>query len=397
MISGGVVALALVVLLGGLGLLIAARPRRATTLDFYLAGRRVGVVTNACAICGDYFSAASFLGVAAAVYVSGLDGIWYATGFAAGFVPVLLFVAAPLRRFGEFSIPDFLGRRLESDGVRLTSVAVVQLVIVSYLVPQGIGSGITWELLVGRGVAGLSPYATGVVVSTVLIVGLVALGGMRGTTWTQAAQFLMMLSALTWLTIAVIGAGFDYAAAVDDLNQQPLTHAVQVGDGWQLESEPNRLGDGEPAHFGEPGAAYGRLGQFALIVTLVMGTAGLPHVMNRYFTSPTGSAARSTTMLVLGFAGLFYSLAVLLGTAARSLVPSAVGDHPWLEPLTVDGVLRVPEYALLALGRIHGDELGLGYVAVGALLAIMSTIAGLLLASAASWGHDVYERYLNPQ
>src|SRR5699024_1054588 len=105
---------------------LVIRPRRVSTLDFYLAGQRVGVVTNACAICGDYFSAASFLGVAAAVYVSGLDGVWYATGFAAGFVPVVLFVAAPLRRFGEFSIPDFLARRLESERVRLTAVVVVQ-------------------------------------------------------------------------------------------------------------------------------------------------------------------------------------------------------------------------------------------------------------------------------
>ncbi|WP_116996234.1 cation acetate symporter [Desertimonas flava] len=398
MISRGVLAITLVVLLVcGVGLLVAVRPRGGTTLDFYLAGRRVGIVTNACAICGDYFSAASFLGVAAAVYVSGADGVWYATGFAAGFIPVLLFVATPLRRFGEFSIPDFLGRRLDSDGVRLVSVTVVQLVILSYLVPQAVGSGITWELLVGRGFAGLSPYVTGVVASTVAIVGLVALGGMRGTTWSQAFQFLVMLSALTWLTFAVVGAGFDYASAVDELSRQPLTEAVQVGDRWQIEVLANRLEPDQPAYFGEPGAAFGRFGQFALIATLVMGTAGLPHVMNRYFTSATGRAARATTIIVLGLAGVFYSLAVMLGTAARSTISSAVAEHRWLEPLTVEGLLRVPENALLALGRIHGDRFGLGFVAIGALLATMSTVAGLLLASAASWGHDVYERYVNPQ
>lgn len=118
------------------------RPRGTTTVDFYLAGQRVGVATNALAICGDYLSAASFLGVAAAVYVSGLDGVWYAVGFAAGFLPVLLFVAAPLRRFGEFSIPDFLGRRLASEKVRLVAVGVVQVVILAYLIPQAVGSGI---------------------------------------------------------------------------------------------------------------------------------------------------------------------------------------------------------------------------------------------------------------
>lgn len=379
-----------------LALAVLLRPRSASTLDFYLAERRVGVATNACAICGDYFSAASFLGVAAAVYVSGLDGIWYATGFAAGFVPVLLFVAAPLRRFGEFSIPDFLGRRLDSEKVRLTSVTVVQLIILSYLVPQAVGSGITWELLVGHGIAGLSPYVTGVLVSTVVITGLVVLGGMRGTTWTQAVQFLFLLSAFIWLTVAAVGAGFDYAGAVAELNREPLANPLRSGGEWTTAIEGNRLGTGEPASFGEPGARYGSLGQFALIITLIMGTAGLPHIMNRYFTSPTGTAARMTTVWVLGLAGLFYALAVLLGTAARAIIPEAASTRPWLDALTVDGVLRVPEHAVLVLGRIYGEEAGLGFVATGALLAVMSTIAGLLLASAASWGHDVYERHINP-
>ncbi|SFB43071.1 cation/acetate symporter [Amycolatopsis marina] len=385
-------ALLVAVLVAGLVL----RPRGASTLEFYLAGRRVGVVTNACAICGDYFSAASFLGVAAAVYVSGLDGVWYATGFAAGFVPVLLFVAAPLRRFGEFSIPDFLGRRLGSERVRLVAVTVVQLVILSYLVPQAVGSGLTWELLVGEGVAGLSPYATGVVVSTVAIAALVVVGGMRGTTWTQAVQFLLLLAVFIWLAIVVLRSGFSYPDAVGRLTEEPLANPVEVDGTWQLEEEENRLASGEPAYFGHAGGRYGPLGQITLIVTLVLGTAGLPHVMNRYFTSPTGTAARMTTVWVLGFAGVFYALAVLLGTAARSLVSQAVSGRPWLAELTVDGVLRVPEHAPLVLGRIYGGDAGLAVVAIGALVAVLSTIAGLLLASAASWGHDVYERHINP-
>lgn len=396
MSAGAVVAL--VAILGlVLVVAIAVRPRGASTLDFYLAGQRVGVVTNACAICGDYFSAASFLGVAAAVYASGLDGVWYATGFAAGFVPVLLFVAAPLRRFGEFSIPDFLGRRLGSETVRAVAVAVVQLVILSYLVPQAVGSGITWELLVGRGIAGLTPYATGIVVSTVVIALLVAFGGMRGTTWTQAAQFLFLLAALVWLAAMVWGAGFSYPGAVAELADEPLQSPAAAGNDAHLVIQASRIDPAQPARFGEPGARYGRLGQFALVATLVMGTAGLPHVMNRYFTSPTGTAARLTTVWVLGLAGLFYVLAVMLGTAARALVPGAVEGRPWLDALTVDGVLQVPEYALLVLGRMYGATPGLAFVATGALVAVMSTIAGLLLASAASWGHDLYERHVNPR
>ncbi|GGE59932.1 sodium/solute symporter [Nesterenkonia cremea] len=354
-----------------LGVSLITRPRNSSTVDFYLAGQRVGVVTNSWAICGDYLSAASFLGVAAAVYVSGLDGAWYAVGFAAGFVPVLLFVAAPLRRFGEFSLADFLGRRLESDRVRLTSVGVVQVVILCYLVPQSVGGGITWELLVGHGILGLSPYATGVLISTAVIAVVVAFGGMRGTTWNQAVQFLLLFAALLWLAVMVTADGFRY------------------GDEVPVHTE-------DPVMFGEPGARYGHLGQVALVITLAMGTAGLPHVMNRYFTSPTGRAARTTTLWVLMLIGAFYALAVMMGTAARDVIPRSVADHPWLEELTVDGVLRVPEHALPVLGRIYGEEAGLGLVAAAALIAAMSTVAGLLLASAATWGHDVYERHINP-
>jgi cation/acetate symporter len=379
-----------------LALLLLVRRRSASTLDYYLAGQRIGVVTNASAICGDYFSAASFLGVAAAVYASGVDGVWYATGFAAGFVPVALFIAAPLRRFGEFSLPDFLGRRLDSDAVRLTAVGIVQLVILCYLVPQAVGSGITWELLVGVGVGGLSPYASGVLVSSAVIAGLAMFGGMRGTTWAQSWQFLFLLAVLLWLAVATVASGFAYGAAVAEAGAQPLRNPVVADGGWTLEQLDNALEPGTPARFDRPGARYGHLGQFALVITLVLGTAGLPHVMNRYFTAPSGRAARMTTVWVLGMAGCFYALAVQLGTAARVAIPEAVGGRPWLAGLTVDGVLRVPEHALLALGRLHGGDAGLALIASGALVAVMSTIAGLLLASAASWGHDVYERYVNP-
>jgi cation/acetate symporter len=370
--------------------LLAWRRTRATTVDFFLAGRRTGVALNAAAICGDYLSAASFLGVAAAVYASGLDGAWYATGFAAGFVPVLLFVAAPLRRLGAISLPDFLAVRFGSDRVRIAAVVAVELVILSYLVPQAVGSGLTWELLVGQGLAGLSPYATGVVVSSLTVGAVVALGGMRGTTWNQALQFGFLLSVLVWLTALVWAGGFAYPQTVAELSRAPLTTPVA----GELAVVTDRLSGGE-ARFGSPGARYGPVGQLALLVTLVVGTAGLPHVLNRYFTSPSGRAARTTTVWVLGLAGLFYTLAVALGTAARAMIPQAA-DEPWLAALTVDGVLEVPEHALLVLGRLVAGTPGLAMVAAAAFAAMVSTIGGLLLAAAASWGHDVVARVLRP-
>lgn len=282
-----------VVLLVTVVALATTRPRGATPLDFYLAGQRVGVVTNACAICGDYVSAASFLGVAAAVYASGIDGVWYATGFAAGFVPVLLFIAAPLRRFGRFSLPDFLGRRLGSERVRLVAVVVVQLVVLAYLVPQGVAGGLTWELLAGAGIAGLSPYATGVLLSAVVVTTLVVVGGMRGTTWTQALQFVVLLAALVWLAVAVTVDGFSYPAAVERLSQAPLRNPVLVDGVWNLQPVRSALTGAEAPSFTDPGARYGPVGQFALVLTLALGTAGLPHIVNRYFTAPSGAAAPS--------------------------------------------------------------------------------------------------------
>lgn len=386
------VAIATVALWG----VLRVRPGRSTAVDFYLAGQGIGVLTNAWAICGDYFSAASFLGVAAAVYASGLDGAWYATGFAAGFVPVLLFVAAPLRRFGEFSIPDFLGRRLASERVRLAAVVVVLVIIQVYLVPQAVASGLTWAVLVGWALPGLSASSTGVVVVTVVIAGLVTVGGMRGTTWTQAVQFVVLLAAALWLLALAVGEGFSYPAALQELSAEPL-QAVQ-GDGpvARVVEVPNVADPARPARFNEPGARYDALGQLALVSTLVLGTAGLPHILNRFFTSPTGRAARRTAAWVLGFAGVFYTVAVGLGVAARWLVLEAADDLPWLADITTDGILHVPEQAMLALGRVLAGQVGLGVVSLAALVAITSTIAGLLLASAASLGHDVYLRHVRP-
>jgi len=379
----------------GVSLFARARSTR-TAVDFQLAGQRVGVATNAFAICGDYVSAASFLGVGAAVYAAGLDGAWYATGFAAGFVPVLLFVAAPLRRFGERSIPDFLARRFGSEGVRIVSTVATQLVILAYLVPQSVGGGLAWELYADYTIPGLTPYTTGIVASSLVTAVTVVIGGMRGTTWNQALQFAVLLGVLVWLAVAMVTAGFSYTGAVQIANSEPLTRVVETSGGYEVRSTTNLI-TGEPAQFAEPGARNTLTGQFALLFTLMFGTMGLPHVMNRFFTSPTGRAARMTTVWVLGLIGLFYTLAVMAGTAARSIVPEQAQDNPWLENLTIDGVLKTPEHALLALGRIYGGEAGMSVVLIGALVAIMSTVGGLLLASSASLGHDVYEQYVNPQ
>lgn len=417
-----------------LGVSWAVRRSTSTTLDFYLARRQIGPFLNACAICGDYFSAASFLGVAGAVYASGLDGVWFATGFAAGFLIVLLFLAAPLRRAGQFSIPDFLANRFSSQGVRLTAVGIVQVIVLIYLVPQMAGAGLTWEVLMGRGLAGLSPYATGILLTTLAIAIYAVVGGMRGTTWNQALQFSLLFFTVFLTAAIAMGRGFSYPHAVEQVSRRSLAVPATVtperlrspaGDGRSrlelvrsvmspagyqrvvarlergvspihvLIPAKNRLHPDRPMRFSEPGYRYSLGQQIALIVTLLLGTAGLPHIVNRYFTSTSGRAARTSTVWVLPLAGSFYFLAVMLGVAARSELPQTVGAGTTNENF-VDGVVRVPEQALLLLASELGGDPLLALVATAALAAMLSTIGGLLIAAAVSWGHDVYEQFINP-
>lgn len=400
-----------------------------TAAEFYLAGRQMGYLTNASAICGDYFSAASFLGVAAAIYASGLDGAWFGAGFGAGFIPVLLFFAAPLRRFGEYTLPDFLAARFQRSAIRLVAVALVQVICLLYLAPQMLAVGEIWELLVGRGLVGLSPYATGLLITTALMLVYVALGGMRGTTWNQVVQFWVLLTAMLLVVVLAVLSGYHYLRALGEVGQgfvaAPAVYSVRdlpVAEAraatsqayWEREVAP-RLADpgarvvvlmpvksrltGAPLRFTEPGGRYDALTQFSVILTLITGTAGLPHIMNRFYTNPSGPVARTTTVYVMGLVAGFYLLAGLVGVVGRAAIPglTAATGTGHLPVQVIDGILAKPDALMPFLAQSLGGDFGLGYVAAGAFAASVSTMGGLLIASAASWGHDLYEQYINPR
>src|SRR5512139_346784 len=183
------IVLVVVLILFTIALSVFSRRFTRTTADFYLAGRKVGSFSNASAISGDYLSAASFLGVAGAVYASGLDGVWYAAGFAGGFMVVVLFLASALRRFGEYTVADFAFGRFGSNRIRLITVLAVLLTSLFYMAPQMYGSGTVWQVLVGKGLFGMDPYTSGVVVVTAIMAFYVGVGGMKGTTLNQIFQF----------------------------------------------------------------------------------------------------------------------------------------------------------------------------------------------------------------
>jgi len=411
-----------------------------TTVDFYLAGRKIGYFTNASAICGDYFSAASFLGVAAAVYASGLDGVWYGTGFGAAYIPVILFLAGPLRRFGEYTIPDFLYARFgNKDLARIVGIIMVQLISLFYLAPQMYGAGVTWTVLVGAGLFGLEPYTTGVLVVVIVMAFYVAMGGMKGTTWNQMIQFWVLFTAMALVVGGGFLKGFSYPKALKEASKDVLLNtktmtvkeattpdpasgktpleaakeamspgAYAAAEKTVKEGKPedkvvlvlkqkNKLHPERPMKFNEPGHRYPWFDQFSMVLALVLGTAGLPHIMNRYYTNPSGKMARLTTVWVLMFVGIFYIMAAIAGVVGRTILTEAFLAGK-LDPtgVAVDGLLVKTDQLMPLLGKYLFGQFGLGYVVAGAFAAMWSTIGGLLMASAASWGHDLYEKYIAP-
>ncbi|MFD4972230.1 cation acetate symporter [Streptomyces sp. NPDC058424] len=407
------------ILVGAFGLRISR-----TTSDFYVASRTVGPRLNAAAISGEYLSAASFLGIAGLVLVQGADMLWYPVGYTAGYLVLLLFVAAPLRRSGAYTLPDFAEARLASQGVRRLAGAFVVGVGWLYLLPQLQGAGLTLAVLTG------APAALGAVIVSVVVVAIVAAGGMRSITFVQAFQYWLKLTALLvpalFLVLAWQGDGtphraYDEPAAfreqrtvrvaetLDLRLERPLTVTVTgTVDGRahherrvSLPAGTHRVEGGTRLTFARgaevPVAERGGSGgmstslaagreerplyaTYGLILATFLGTMGLPHVVVRFYTSPHGVAARRTTVAVLGLIGAFYLLPPVYGALGRLYAPE----------LTLTGsadaaVLLLPDRVIGGLG---GDLLG-ALVAGGAFAAFLSTASGLTMAVAGVLTQDV--------
>ncbi|MFJ9038932.1 cation acetate symporter [Streptomyces sp. NPDC102406] len=340
------------VLIGGFGLRISR-----TTSDFYVASRTVGPRLNAAAISGEYLSAASFLGIAGLLLVHGPDMLWYPVGYTAGYLVLLVFVAAPLRRSGAYTLPDFAEGRLESRRVR----RVVGMFVVGagwlYLVPQLQGAGLTLQILTG------APRWFGGALVAAVVVLAVAAGGMRSITFVQAFQYWLKLTALLvpafFLLLAWRGGG-------------PPGHVLPA----DLPSAG--VGAGRPLATSR--ADHPLYATYGLIVATFLGTMGLPHVVVRFYTSPNGRAARRTTVVVLALIGAFYLLPPLYGWLGRLYAPGLTATHD------ADAtVLLLPG---LVVDGVAGDLLG-ALVAGGAFAAFLSTASGLTMAVAGVVSQDV--------
>ena len=378
-----------------------------TTSDFLVASRSVSPTWNAAAIGGEYLSAASFLGVAGLILKYGVDVLWYPVGFAAGYLALLLFVAAPLRRSGAFTLPDFCEVRLGSRRLRTLATVFVIFIGWLYLVPQLQGAGLTLATLTG------SPYPLGALLVAVVVTANVALGGMRAITFVQAFQYWLKLTALAVPAIFLAlqwqadarpavtppdGPTFRTATTVVVEHRATLT----LPDGDIREVRPgDRLefaaGDPVPEVSGAATGATewllpdtageddrGLFATYSLILATFLGTMGLPHVLVRFYTNPDGAAARRTTLVVLALVGVFYLLPTVYGVLGRIYTPQ----------LLVSG--QTDAVVVLLPGAALGDgttgRLLAALVAAGAFAAFLSTSSGLLSSVAGVISTDVLGR-----
>jgi len=388
--------------------------------DFFVAGRSVSVGWNASAISGEYLSAASFMGIAGMVMSSGYDALWYPVCYACGYLFLLLFIAGPLRRFGAYTIPDFAEGRFDSPLFRRIAVCFVLFIGFFYTMPQMKGAGTALSYIL----PGL-PYWVGVVVVGAVITLNVALGGMKGITLIQAVQYWIKMFAIStpvFVLLSVYGgygknlslnqsaaeAGSKPAivqpAAPAEMQRKALPEKAPKDDAWlapfgplttkAVKSAAAALPVEERAPFlAKNEKPFSLIYTFSLIVALVCGTAGLPHILVRFYTNPDGVAAKKTTMWVMILIGVFYVFPPIFGVLGRNLMPELYTGLAGVKG-TDAVVLRLPTLISEKYG-IVGSILS-GITCAGAFAAFMSTFSGLLVSMTGALAHDVYGRMLRP-
>lgn len=373
--------------------------------DMFVAGRSVSVGWNASAISGEYLSAASFMGIAGMVMSSGYDALWYPVCYACGYLFLLLFIAGPLRRFGAYTIPDFAEGRFDSPLFRRIAVCFVLFIGFFYTMPQMKGAGTALSYIL----PGL-PYWVGVLVVGAVITLNVALGGMKGITLVQAVQYwikMFAISAPIFVLLSVYG-GYGKNLSLNQSTASPAAIVQTVDEAHARKPLPEKAPDDATwvSPFGplttkaakaaglsaEEARPLSLLYTYSLIIALVCGTAGLPHILVRFYTNPDGVAAKKTTMWVMILIGVFYVFPPVFGVLGRNFMPelyNAVGSKG---PDKV--VLELP--TLLGKDSILGSILS-GITCAGAFAAFMSTFSGLLVSMTGAVAHDIYGRMLRPK
>ncbi|HEY7515966.1 MAG TPA: cation acetate symporter, partial [Vicinamibacteria bacterium] len=335
-----------------LGITYWAARRTKTAEQFYAAGRSVTGLQNGLALAGDYMSAASFLGIAGLVSLSGFDGLIYSIGFLVGWPIVMFLIAEPLRNLGRYTFADVVAYRLRQTPVRVAAAAGTLAVVSFYLIAQMVGAGNLIKLLFGLS------YETAVVIVGCVMLAYVLFGGMIATTWVQIVKAVLLMGGAFLLAVMVLLrfggsplALFDAAAA---------RYGVQVLAPGQLVTDP--------------------LDALSLGIALMLGTAGLPHILMRFYTVPDARTARTSVSYATAFIGLFYLMTFVLGFGAMVLV-----GQDRVRAVDPGGNMAAP-----LLAEVVGGTGFLGFIAAVAFATILAVVAGLTLSGAAALSHDLW-------
>jgi cation/acetate symporter len=397
-----------VILTFGLYIFIAVRSRAKNTGDFYVAGGGVPAIANGAAVAADWMSAASFISMAGLVAFQGYGGAVFLMGWTGGYVLLALLLAPYLRKFGKYTVPDFVGDRY-SDTARVIAVVSAIVVSLTYVAGQMRGVGVVFSRFLEVDVE------TGVFIGMAVVLFYAVLGGMKGITWTQVAQYTVLI--IAYLIPAV--------AIATQLTGNPIPQLSFGEILTDLDAIQEELGF---AAYSDPFATHSRLNLFLITATLMVGTAGLPHVIVRFYTTKTVKAARRSALYALFFIAILYTTAPAIGVFAKYNVIDTVTTTPAAELQEIDWVASWSETGLLEIEDTNGDGMityspgednellkfdrdimvlanpevaGLptiivGLVAAGGLAAALSTASGLLLVISSSIAHDLVYKLFRP-
>src|SRR6185503_13059631 len=335
-----------------LGITYWAARRTRTTEHFYAAGRTVSPGQNGFALAGDYMSAASFLGIAGLVSTTGFDGLIYSTGWLVGWPVVLFLIAEPLRNLGKYTFADVVALRLKQVPVRIAAAIGTLATVVFYLIAQMVGAGGLIKLMFGLS------YETAIIIVGAAMIAYVLFGGMLATTWVQIVKAVLLLGGAFLLAMLVLAKfGFNptalFAAAAARYGQAVLSPGKLVSNPWDA---------------------------ISLGMALMFGTAGLPHILMRFYTVPDARAARTSVFYATGLIGAFYLMTFILGFGAMVFVG----------PDAIKGVEPGGNMAAPLLAEHLGGTAFLGFIAAVAFATILAVVAGLTLSGAAALSHDLW-------
>ncbi|MDA8078362.1 MAG: sodium/solute symporter [Nitrospiraceae bacterium] len=329
-----------------------AAKRTRTTKDFYAAGRSVTGFQNGLALAGDYMSAASFLGIAGLVSTKGYDGLIYSVGWLVGWPIIMFLISEPLRNLGKYTFADVVSYRLNQRPIRAAAAAGSLVVVITYLIAQMVGAGTLIKLMFGL------PFEIAIGVTGTLMISYVLFGGMIATTWVQIIKAALLLGGATILVLLT-------------LNKFSFSYGDLFGQAEKLYTNK----------FLEPGGLVtSPVDAFSLGLALMFGTAGLPHILMRFFTVPDVKEARKSVFYATGFIGYFYILTVTIGFGAAVLVGQKI----------IMGIDKGGNMAGPLLAEALGGNLFLGFLSAVAFATILAVVSGLTLAGASAFSHDLF-------